>query len=64
MVFIKNQTITFFTLKMKTFAMVYIESKCFSRSKATLETLFARSSYAKSRHFDQKPLFTFSEIAQ
>jgi len=52
------------TPKMKTFTMAYISSKCLYRSKATVETLFVRPWYVKSRHFRPKLHFTFSEIAQ
>ena len=64
MVFIENQTITFLTLKMKTFTMVYIISICFSQSKATYETTFMRFSYAKYGYFHYKPHFILYQIAQ
>lgn len=62
MIFIENHKIASLTLKMKTFAIVYIKSKCCYRSKATPETAFVRPWYAKSRHFDQNPHFTFSKL--
>jgi len=58
------QTIAFFTPKMKTFPMVHINSKSFSRSRATQETLFERPLYVKSRHFGPKRYFIFFNIAQ
>jgi len=63
MIFFENQTIASFTLKMKTFTMVHNKSKCFSQPKATFETIFMRSLYAKFRHFGQKPYFRFFGIA-
>ena len=64
MIFIENQTIAFFTLIMKTFTMVYLESKCFYQSKATSEIIFVGLWYVKFRHFGQKPLFIFLQIIQ
>jgi len=64
MVFVENQTIAFLTSKTKTFAMAYINSKCFYRSRASSKTIFVRPWYTKFWQFGQKPLFIFSRITR
>lgn len=55
----KSQTISFFTLKMKTSTIAYIKSKDWSRSRAAPESSFVRPWHVKSLHPGHKPHFIF-----